>query len=261
MVYYTNPYTGPLPQPVYRCGTPNYPHSEVQICNIGSNTWRSIGSIPHQFKRHSTEHLGSSKETICLNGRLHWLKGSGRHYYGFNNSNPRIISFDLSDEHFHEILKPACGSLDKPDYLLLVLGGCLSAAVYSKDGKVDIWVMKEYNVKESWIKEFHIEAHPRNIDVGLQRSSNVRVFYVHGIWANRVLHGKSVRVLCSLENGDILLEYKDGKLASYNPGNGETIELQFQGLPTRFNTIVHIGSLDWISEPQTTSTCIEDLET
>ncbi|XP_074346991.1 F-box protein At3g07870-like [Apium graveolens] len=260
MVYYANPYTGPLPRPVYTCGTPNYPNSEVQICDISGNTWRSIGSIPHQFRRQSTEHLGSSKEIICLNGRLHWLKGSGRNF-GYNDSNPRIISFDLSDEHFYEILKPDCGSLDKPGYLLLVLGGCLSAALYSKDGKVEVWVMKEYNVKESWIKEFDIEAHPRNIDVGLQRSPNFHVFYVHGIWANRVLHGISVRVLCYLENGDILLEYKDGKLASYNPGNGEITDLQFQGLPTRFNTIVHIGSLDWINEPQTTSTRIEDVET
>ncbi|XP_017253257.1 F-box protein At3g07870 [Daucus carota subsp. sativus] len=260
MVYYKDPYTGPLPQQVYRCGFPNYPHSEVLVCDISNDTWRSIGSIPYEFKRQTTEHHGSPKEMLYLNGRLHWVKGSGRHQ-GFNSSNPRIISFDLSDEQFYEVLKPACGSLDKPNYLLSVLGGCLSAAVYTTDGNVAVWIMKEYGVKESWIKEFEIEAQPRNIDVGLQRSSNVRIFYVHGIWAYRVLHGKSVRVLCFLESGDVLLEYKDGKLASYDPGSGETTDLQFQGLPRKFNTIVHIGSLDWIKEPQATSSCIEDLET
>ncbi|KAK1389961.1 F-box domain-containing protein [Heracleum sosnowskyi] len=254
IVYYDDPYTGPLPQKVYTCGFPSYPHSEVQICDIVSNTWRSIGSMPWHCKRHTRGHFESPQDIFCLNGRLYWLMGSeAQHGFIDVNCIPRIISFNLLNEQFDEVLKPACGSLNKHNYLLLVLGGCLSAAVYSNDGKVEVWIMKEYNVKESWIKEFVIEAHPRNIDAGLLRSPNFKVFYVHGIWASRVLHGYSVRVLCYLKNGDILLEYKDRKLASYDPKNGEITYLQIQGLPTKFNTVVHVGGLNWINQQQNTS--------
>ncbi|WOH07722.1 hypothetical protein DCAR_0727155 [Daucus carota subsp. sativus] len=247
MVYYDDPCTGLLSQNVFTCGFPSYPHSEVQVCDIVSNSWRSIGSIPWHSRRHSTGHFGSPHDIFCLNGRLYWLMGSEAQYgYIDINCVPRIISFNLSDEEFQVVKKPACGSLNKHNYLLLALGGCLSAAVYSNDGKVEMWIMKEYNVQESWIKEFVIEASPRNIDVGVQPSPNVTFFYVHGIWATRVLHGYAVRALCFLKNGDVLLEYKDGKLASYDPQNGEITDLKLQGLPTRFNTVVHVGSLNWI---------------
>ncbi|VVA27897.1 PREDICTED: F-box [Prunus dulcis] len=35
-------------------------------------------------------------------------------------------------------------------------GGCLSAVVCHDDGKIDIWMMKEYGSKESWTKEYVI---------------------------------------------------------------------------------------------------------
>ncbi|KAL8120900.1 F-box protein At3g07870-like [Apium graveolens] len=237
MVYYDNSHTR---------GFPYYRHSEVQICNVINNTWRSIGRIPRHFKRPSMEHFSSPQDIFCLNGRLYWLMGSGEQN-GVTDTDciPRIVSFDLSSEQFYEVPKPACGGLNRPNYLLLVRGGCLSAAVYINEGKVEIWVMKEYNVQESWIKEFVIEAHPRNMNAP---SSNVHSFCVHGIWANRVLHGKSVRVLCFLKNRDILIQYRDGKLASYNLENEETTDLRFQGLPSKFNTVVHIGSLSWIHQ-------------
>ncbi|WOH07721.1 hypothetical protein DCAR_0727154 [Daucus carota subsp. sativus] len=236
MVYYDEPF----PRKVHTRGFPYYLRSEVQICNVASNTWKSIGSIPCGFKRPSTEHFSSPQDIFCLNGRLYWLMGSEGQY-----CIPRIICFDLSSEQFHEVLKPACGGLNKPNYLLLVSGECLSAAVYLNNGEVEIWIMKEYNVKESWIREFVIEAPPWNIN---PRSSNLDCFYVHGIWANRVLHGRSVRVLCVLKNRVILIQYKNGKLASYDPENGETRDLWFQGLPSKYNAVVHFGSLSWIDQ-------------
>ncbi|KAK1371275.1 hypothetical protein POM88_037367 [Heracleum sosnowskyi] len=159
-VYIYNPFTGKYKklskskqfqkqtiEEVYTCGFPSYPHSEVQICDIVSNTWRSIGSIPWHSRRHSTGHFGSPQNIFCLNGRLYWLVGSEEQYGVINiNCIPRIISFNLSDEQFLEVNKPACGSLNKHNNLLLALGECLSAAVYSNDGKVEMWIMKEYNV-------------------------------------------------------------------------------------------------------------------
>ncbi|KAL8145699.1 hypothetical protein AgCh_003735 [Apium graveolens] len=77
-------------------------------------------------------------------------------------------------------------------YLLASLSGSLSAVVY-KYGlhrDLEIWIMKEYNVKESWIKEFKIGG-----------------------------------------NGEILIEYKVGKLALYDVANGIYKGITFKGMP------------------------------
>ncbi|KAL8144776.1 hypothetical protein AgCh_003109 [Apium graveolens] len=70
-----------------------------------------------------------------------------------------IISFDLADEKFEEVPRPDFISpFDCTNYGLLSLKGCLSAVAYEygqyKD--LEIWFMKEYNVKESWIRMFRI---------------------------------------------------------------------------------------------------------
>lgn len=59
---------------------------------------------------------------------------------------------------------------------------------------------------------------------------------------------------CLLKNGDILPEFKDGNLASYDPESGKTTNLLFEGMPKLFQTIVHVGSLNWIDVPLPTNT-------
>ncbi|KAK0593996.1 hypothetical protein LWI29_003639 [Acer saccharum] len=118
--------------------------AEVQILTLGSPAWRNFGRLPYHLI-----HQGPSQVLVC--GRIHWHTWSG-----VRSSSP-IISFDFEDEQFREVPKPDCGGLDhRPNIQLVDLGGCLSAAVYNNYREFEIWIMKEYNVKESWIKEFNI---------------------------------------------------------------------------------------------------------
>ncbi|KAF5481008.1 hypothetical protein F2P56_001704 [Juglans regia] len=199
--------------------------SEVQIFTLGSSTWRSLGKVGY------LHHLYQWHSQVLVNGRLHWVTWPRRYHHGI-----KIISFDLAEEQFLEVPStPLMGF----NYHLVVLGGCLFAAVYFNYCKLEIWVMAEYGVEESWIKKFDIRAHmPKGLkeDPANQFFKNSKI-----IWK-----GGYIRVLCLLKNGDILLEYKNRALVSYGPKSGEFKDVIFQGMPKWYQTIVHVGSLTWI---------------
>ncbi|XWS36713.1 hypothetical protein CRYUN_Cryun20dG0109500 [Craigia yunnanensis] len=117
--------------------------AEVRILTLGDSRWRSLGMEPYQFIRQPSQ--------VMVSGRLHWISQPGK--YSMDN---QFISFDLTAEQFQEVPKPDCGSLDRCFYKLLVLQGHFSAAASDASWGLEIWVMKEYNMKASWIKEFNI---------------------------------------------------------------------------------------------------------
>ncbi|CAK9180401.1 unnamed protein product [Ilex paraguariensis] len=206
----------------YRFRNLEFPNSEAQILSLSSNTWRSIGEVPYQLKR--------SSEAL-VNGRLHWVT-----YQGVLG--PIIVSFDLADEQFREVPGAGSGFLARCNFYLVVLGGCLSAVVPFSFGRLEIWVLKEYDVKESWIKEYSFESYmPRVVNQDLERN--------YGIWKN-VVNTRIVRVLCLLKNGKILLEYRGGNLVSYDPKSKIFENMMFQGMPNLCQIVVHVGSLNWI---------------
>lgn len=207
--------------------------SEIQILSLSCNKWRSIGKMTYNLEKQS------SNRGVILNGRLHWISlGKTRPRMrpgGYDN----IIAFDLADEQFHELGKPGFVGRNHADHQLAVLGGCLSSVVYFfKEEKLEIWIMKEYNVEESWVIEYKIGAFfPRLLHQDFQRP--------YQIWRNN-LRRRKVRVLCILKNGEILLEYKYGTLAAYDPESGKFREIIFHGMPSMFEAVVHMGSLTWI---------------
>ncbi|KDO58465.1 hypothetical protein CISIN_1g015251mg [Citrus sinensis] len=205
-----------------------YPRSDVQVYTVGSPAWRSKGKLAYQFVRRPSEAL--------VKGRLHWVTRPRRY-----SPVRGIVSFDIADEQFREVPKPDCGGLNRCNYHLTVLSGCLSVAVYGNYGKLEIWVMKDYNVKESWAKELNIGAYiPKGLKQSLDRPLK--------IWKNS-LNGRVVRVVCILEKGEILLEYKSRVLVSYDPKRRTFNEFVFKGTPNWFQTIVHQGSFNWIDTP------------
>ncbi|XP_022760068.1 F-box protein At3g07870-like [Durio zibethinus] len=118
--------------------------SEVHVLTIGSPSWRNLGMIPCCFLWQPSQ--------VLVGGRLHWLSKPNKYTRA-----SRIISFDLRTEKFQEFPpKPDCCGLNRCFHHLVVLRGCLCAAAYHDNDKLEIWVMKEYGVKESWIKEFTI---------------------------------------------------------------------------------------------------------
>ncbi|KAL8144775.1 hypothetical protein AgCh_003108 [Apium graveolens] len=200
---------------------------------LGGNTWRNLGQVPYYIERRS-------QGALLTRGRLHWQTRCM-----YNDCGLIIISFDLSDEKFYRIKGPDFSSVaNDRTYHLANLKGCLSAVVYKFGYKeLEIWVLKEYNVKESWVRDFKIGANiPESPSTKLHLQQPLR------IWRNsyyRVL----VRVLCILGNGEILIEYKVGKLALYDVASGRYKDLNFKGMPSIFQTVVHFGSLNQIDLP------------
>lgn len=200
-------------------------HSEVQIFTLGTSNWRSIGKICH--------HLAQGQSQTLVNGRLHWVSLPRRHHSGRT-----IVSFNLETEQFMDIPKPDFGSLSRCNYHLVILNGCLSSAVYCSYGKMEIWVMKEYGVKESWVKSFNIGSYMPRV---LKQEAEVS-FKVSKI----VLRGRTVRVVCILKTGEVLLEYRNRALVLFQPNTGKFKDVTFEGMPNWFQTIVHFGNLNRI---------------
>ncbi|GMI66279.1 F-Box Protein92 [Hibiscus trionum] len=202
--------------------------SEVQILTIGTPSWRTLETIPYRFKKSASKAL--------VNGRFHWLLDPNKYTMA-----SLLVSFDLETEQFQEVPKPDCCGSDMCLRHLLVVRGCLSAgAFHDDDGRLEIWVMKEYGVKESWIKEFRIGSYlPPTL---IQQQTRHHFSYSRHNFPNLF-----ARVLHVLRSGEILLEYKRRALVVYDPQCETFKEFTFPEMPAHwFKIIVHVGSLNWL---------------
>ncbi|XVF31860.1 hypothetical protein REPUB_Repub17cG0030700 [Reevesia pubescens] len=204
--------------------------SEVRILTIGSSVWRNLGMVSYRFIWQTTK--------VMVNGRLHWLCKPNK--YTWANI---LVSFDLATEQFQEVPKPNCCGLDRCLQHLMVLRGCLSAGAYHKDKQLEVWVMKDYGMKESWVKQF-------NIGTYLPRTLQQEGFRLRRLLNSTFRFPNSfVQVLCIFKSGDILLEYKSKALVLYDPQHGTFKEVTFQEMPDWFKIVVHVGSLNWLDTP------------
>nr|XP_043618699.1 F-box protein At3g07870-like [Erigeron canadensis] len=209
----------------------NYPKSEVQVLTISKqmnkSSWRCIGKMPYQIDR-------QLKGVALVNGRLHWLSRLSRVSGVLDRE---IISFDLKSEKFEVVKKASNMVVINSNHHLATVQGCLAVVAPCGYGKLEIWVMKQYGIKESWMKEFVIH--------GAYHVKAPNHEYQHGIW-RQALSKRMVRVLCVLKNGEILLEYRGGRLVKYDPKWKEFKNVVFPKMPKLCQTIVHVGTLNWV---------------
>ncbi|GLT30486.1 hypothetical protein SLA2020_052830 [Shorea laevis] len=95
----------------------------------------------------------SQTQGVLVGSLLNWVAYRDSRF----NTPPFIFAFNLTTEEFHEIELPEIDTAS----VLGVLEGCLTvthpkANHSSKSVELDIWVMKEYMVKESWTLAFRI---------------------------------------------------------------------------------------------------------
>ncbi|XP_047326003.1 F-box protein At3g07870-like [Impatiens glandulifera] len=130
---------------IYTLGTP--PSSS----SSSSSHWRRIENAP------------IDEFTCCfstfLNGSLHWIQNEGRSIYKYDH----MICFDFDNETYKKIDLPGPfeggQERDRVDVVsICVFEGCLSVCVLSPDEEsLDVWVMREYGVRESWVREIVLE--------------------------------------------------------------------------------------------------------
>ncbi|VFQ87311.1 unnamed protein product [Cuscuta campestris] len=116
----------------------------TKIQTLGNGEWRSVGSAPLR-KRNLVN-------GCFLNGSNHWC-------------GPTCIwSFNFEKEEFLQIPFPDDIISSTNVKKLSVLDSCLCLGCFSRSRnqsdrvEMEVWIMKEYGVKESWVRQFVILA-------------------------------------------------------------------------------------------------------
>ncbi|OMO52946.1 hypothetical protein CCACVL1_28977 [Corchorus capsularis] len=170
----------------------------TEVFSLGTLSWRDKGKNPFRIRMQSCQ--------VLINGALHWFGQDKVKKYSQNI----IVSFDLMLEEFGRISLPdiRIDETEEDDSMLTVLGGCLSVISRMPDNKIDVWLMKDYGMKESWTKEFTIDPE----------------FHLLGF----------LRPLWVLSNGEILAEYGKQALFSYHRNSKKIKKMNVRNLPRPF---------------------------
>lgn len=163
-------------------------HGKVDVASFREKKWVTTTC-------HLTEEMNSR---LVVNGKLHWLI----HQDDFPTD--RIIYFDPITDEFLELPAPPRPYSFRESvtfiYGLRVLEGCLCMVCRScesgaevEHGFIDVFVMTEYGVGESWARIFVM--------------SRLTVLFEYG----------NLVSLCFLKSGEALIAMNKNKLVMYNP--------------------------------------------
>jgi F-box interacting protein len=119
--------------------------TEIKVHTLGTDSWRRIKNIPSKFRY--------GRRGIFVSGTVNWLTC---YWNGFNDLKA-IVSLHLGKESYQEIPVPDNGNFIFDSSTLDIMRDCL--CIFSRrtfDSPTDVWLMKEYGDKDSWIKLFRL---------------------------------------------------------------------------------------------------------
>ncbi|KAL5843326.1 hypothetical protein ACOSQ4_009284 [Xanthoceras sorbifolium] len=133
--------------------------TEFIVYSLRANSWSWIEHLPD----YCSFYAFYQRSGILVAGTLNWM--------GKSSVLNLIISFDLKSEKFRSVPTPpdiTSTNVGKCGTYINNLGGCLCLCC-NDHGKqvIDIWVMKEYSVKDSWTKLFSFSYLSININVNI----------------------------------------------------------------------------------------------
>ncbi|PIA29513.1 hypothetical protein AQUCO_05900025v1 [Aquilegia coerulea] len=136
-------------------------YSIAYVYSLTKDSYRIIMKIPYQI-------CHNSKSGQLVNGALHWLGShSGTIRWIDDDSEDEyrlVLAFDIGGEQFREVPQPDYGVDEGHKINISEFRGQLCICCWY-DEQIDFWVMKEYNVRESWVKLFHVKHNAcKNID-------------------------------------------------------------------------------------------------
>uniref|UniRef100_A0A2N9F4C0 F-box domain-containing protein n=1 Tax=Fagus sylvatica TaxID=28930 RepID=A0A2N9F4C0_FAGSY len=148
-------------------------------------------------------------------GALHWLVNPKVK----SDRTNLILAFDLAVEEYRLVPQP--DFYDKNSSMDVgVLGGCLTILCHRYRHRLDVWVMKEYGVKDSWMKLFSVT-----------QPETIRSFD----YVRPVAYSKS--------GGEVLLGKDVKKLVWYDLNKKRVRNVRIQGAPDMFDLDICWGSL------------------
>jgi F-box interacting protein len=128
---------------------------KVQVYNLSTNSWRVLDSSPNP-----SYFIYKSRFSSYLNGVYYWW--ARVHYCSYMG--PRLLlSFDMSNEVFREVLPPPFERVSTWTEDVAVINDSvtliLPCGIESKEW-VGIWVLNECGVERTWTKIFTIRKIP-----------------------------------------------------------------------------------------------------
>lgn len=139
---------------------------KVSVYSSKSDSWRVIGDLPFNV--------------VCGNG----VFANRAIYWEVYADDFFIISFDIKTETYRQVLQPKYDLEETPCWKFGNFGNSLYV-LYDLDTYADLWVIKEFDPKESWTKL-------------------VTVQYYDGL----VTNFRDIRPICIFENGVIMLNLR-----------------------------------------------------
>lgn len=183
--------------------------SKVKVYSLRANELRDSDDMPYVL-------CYTRKNGTLASGHLHWVVNRKFKF----DEDDLIVAFDLTVESFRELPMPECTE-QKFQIDVGVLGGCVCMVANYCDVRVDVWVMKEYGVKESWAKLFTVAQ-------------------------DEVAGGtlKYLRPLAYSKSGEeVLLEQNHGRLVWYDLRRNRVNNVNLGGLPASFESEICVRSL------------------
>ncbi|OMO94182.1 hypothetical protein COLO4_16487 [Corchorus olitorius] len=125
---------------------------KAEVYTLGTRSWTSLGNAPFS--------IGCMRFNTFLHGACHWVDYS-------KSNDKKIACFDFEKDLFREVPSPPQYKPERDGSLKLgVIGDSFCASCYRDDDpfQFDIWVMKDYGVKESWTRQFRITKYESLFD-------------------------------------------------------------------------------------------------
>ncbi|KAF5749395.1 putative F-box and associated interaction domains-containing protein [Tripterygium wilfordii] len=188
---------------------------EVGVYSLKSDSWRRLKTLPVGIRwlYSPSYYLFSGYRCfgVLVGNALHWVSPLNPEI----GSPYLIVAFGLGSEEFHMVPQPDY-EYEMFEMDLSVLGGCLCVLCNDKVSWVDVWLMKEYGVKESWSKLFRVEQ--------------------PGVQLLKAL-------AYSKKGNEVLFVKDDRKIVWYDPKRKRTRRVRIAGVPVPLCAEFCIGSL------------------
>ncbi|XP_026441150.1 F-box/kelch-repeat protein At3g06240-like [Papaver somniferum] len=189
----------------------------IDVYSVRSDSWSSIqGTVNYSFR-----YGGKGSRGLFFNGALHWLGSIATQ----GISSEVIVSFDISNGTMlnmpiPEVVMPPTEYRGGMYANVGVWGDCICIAFIWGSVRIDVWVMQEYGVEESWIHIFATTQLPRPS-------------YITPFW----------KPLWLFDNGEILVDIDGKQLLLCNPTTKTVRSVVVRDIKMDYNREIYVESI------------------